>query len=323
MTILFTHAACLDHDPGPGHPDSPDRLRAILAALDADHFHALLREEAPLADEATLLLAHSPRHLAEVKRHIPALGWAAIDPDTIVSQGSWQAGLRAVGAVTAAVDRVLEGVADNAFCAVRPPGHHAEATGAMGFCLFNNIAIAAQHARRRHGLDRVAVVDFDVHHGNGTQDIFFQDPGLFFASTHQSGAYPGTGASHERGVAGNIVNLPLPPGSGSAAWRRVFTGQLLPSLKAFAPQLILISAGFDAHEADPLAQMRLKTEDFFWGTQQICAVADEVCQGRVVSSLEGGYDLPALAASVAAHVQALMASPQGIQANLAGKQVLA
>lgn len=269
-----------------------------------------------MADEATLLLAHSPEHLAQIKRHIPALGWSAIDPDTILSPGSWQAALRAVGAVTTAIDRVIEGSADNAFCAVRPPGHHAEATGAMGFCLFNNVAIGAMHARRRFGLERIAVVDFDVHHGNGTQDIFYRDPGLFFASTHQSGAYPGSGAAHERGVADNIVNLPLPAGSGSVAWRRLFADQLVPALRRFAPQLILISAGFDAHEADPLAQMRLKTEDFFWGTQQICKVAVDVCQGRVVSSLEGGYDLPALAASVAAHITALMA-------NLAGTEAIA
>jgi|SRR5579859_10394 len=308
MTVLFSHSACLTHDTGPGHPECPDRLRAVLGALNAEEFKTLHREEAPLAEEAHFLLAHTVRHVDGVRQRIPASGLSAIDPDTVISPGSWEAARRAAGALVAAVDLVMAGRADNAFCAVRPPGHHAERTGAMGFCLFNNIAIGALHARAVHGAKKIAVVDFDVHHGNGTQDIFEQDPGLLFLSTHQWGAYPGTGSASEHGVANNIVNIPLPPGTGSEAWRAAMSGGLLPALRAFEPELILISAGFDAHMADPLAQMRLTTEDFAWGTEQICKVAREVCGGKVVSTLEGGYDLDALADSAAAHVRALMAS---------------
>jgi acetoin utilization deacetylase AcuC-like enzyme len=306
MTVLFTHPDCLAHDTGPGHPERPDRLRAVLAAFEDEAFRDLQRETAPLAEESHFLLAHTVRHVDGVHQRLPASGLAAIDPDTIVSSGSWDAARRAAGAVVAAIDLVMAGRAANAFCATRPPGHHAERTGAMGFCLFNNVAIGALHARQMHEVERVAVVDFDVHHGNGTQDIFESDPGLFFASTHQLGAYPGTGAAAEHGVHGNIVNIPLPAGTGSAGWRAAMSGSLLPALRAFAPGLILISAGFDAHEADPLASMRLTAEDFGWGTEAICEVAAEVCGGRVVSTLEGGYDLDALAASAAAHVRALM-----------------
>jgi len=307
-TVLFTHPACLDHDTGSGHPERPDRLRAVLAALESDEFKTLRRETAPLAEDMHFLLAHSVRHVDGVHQRIPSSGLAAIDPDTVVSSGSWEAARRAAGAVVAAVDLVMSRQAHNAFCAVRPPGHHAERTGAMGFCLFNNIAIGALHARGVHEVKRLAVVDFDVHHGNGTQDIFENDPNILFASTHQLGAYPGTGAAAEHGIANNVLNIPLPPGTGSDAWRAAMSGSLLPALRNFAPDLIMISAGFDAHAADPLAQMRLSTEDFGWGTEQICAVAEEVCGGKVVSTLEGGYDLDALAASAAAHVRALMAS---------------
>jgi acetoin utilization deacetylase AcuC-like enzyme len=307
LTVLFHHPACLAHETGLDHPESPDRLKSILRALTADEFKSLRREMAPLALEEDLLLAHSAQHLDRVKQCVPTHGLAFLDADTVVSPGSWDAALRAAGAVLAAVDQVLDNRARNAFCAVRPPGHHAESNGAMGFCLFNNIAIGALHARHRRGLSRVAVVDFDVHHGNGTQDIFYQDAGLFFASTHQWGAYPGTGAASERGIAGNIVNLPLAAGSGSAVWRAAMSQHLLPRLAAFAPELILVSAGFDAHKADPLADLDLETDDFYWGTAQICAVAERFCQGRVVSVLEGGYDLEALAASASAHLRALMA----------------
>jgi len=308
MTVLFTHPACLDHDTGPGHPERPDRLRAVLAALEAEEFKGLQREEAPLAEESQLLLAHSVRHVDGVRQRVPETGLTAIDPDTIVSPGSWEAARRAAGAVVAAVDLVMAKRARNAFCAVRPPGHHAERTGAMGFCLFNNIAIGALHARQVHQARKVAVVDFDVHHGNGTQDVFENDPGMFFASTHQSGIYPGTGAAAEHGIANNIVNVPLPAGTGGEAWRAAMSGSLLPALSAFEPDLVLISAGFDAHQADPLAGMRLTAEDFGWGTEMICKVAAQACGGRVVSTLEGGYDLDALAESAAAHVRALMAS---------------
>ena len=307
MTVLFTHPACLEHDTGPGHPECPDRLRAVLAALEAEEFNTLRREEAPLATEAQLLLAHTVRHVDGVRQRIPEFGLSAMDPDTILSPGSWEAAGRAAGAVVAAVDLVMAKRAANAFCAVRPPGHHAERTGAMGFCLFNNIAIGALHARQVHQVRRIAVIDFDVHHGNGTQDIFENDPDLFFASTHQAGAYPGTGMAAEHGIANNVVNVPLPAGTGSEAWRAAMSGSLLPALKAFSPDLILISAGFDAHFDDPLASMRLTAEDFGWGTEAICHVARESCGGRVVSTLEGGYDLDALASSAAAHVRALMA----------------
>ncbi len=307
MTVLYTHPACLEHDTGPGHPERPDRLRAVLAALETEEFKGLQRESAPLAEESQLLLAHTVRHVDGVRQRVPESGLAAIDPDTIVSPGSWEAARRAAGAVVAAVDLVMARRAGNAFCAVRPPGHHAERTGAMGFCLFNNIAIGALHARQVHQVRKIAVVDFDVHHGNGTQDVFENDPDMFFASTHQSGIYPGTGAAAEHGIANNIVNVPLPAGTGSEAWRAAMSGSLLPALTSFEPELILISAGFDAHEADPLAGMRLTAEDFGWGTQMICQVAQQVCGGRVVSTLEGGYDLDALAESAAAHVRALMA----------------
>jgi len=308
MTVLFTHAACLEHDTGPGHPERPDRLRAILGALEGEEFKTLRREEAPLAEEAHFLLVHTVRHVDGLRERMPQSGLSAIDPDTIVSPGSWEAARRAAGAVVAAVDLVMARREKNAFCAVRPPGHHAERTGAMGFCLFNNVAIGALHARGVHEAAKIAVVDFDVHHGNGTQDIFERDPHLLFLSTHQWGAYPGTGAAAEHGVANNIVNVPLPPGTGSDAWRAAMSGSLLPALRAFEPDLILISAGFDAHAADPLAQMRLTTEDFAWGTARICEVAEQSCGGKVVSTLEGGYDLEALADSAAAHVRALMAS---------------
>jgi acetoin utilization deacetylase AcuC-like enzyme len=307
MTLLITHPACLLHDTGPRHPESPDRLRAVLQALSSDEFAALQRLEAPLAEEAALLRVHTPSYFALIREHMPRDGLAALDLDTIVSPGSWEAALRAAGAVTSAVDRVVTGEARNAFCAVRPPGHHACASRAMGFCIFNNIAIGAMQARHRHGLQKIAVVDFDVHHGNGTQEMFERDPGLFLGSTHQGGAYPGTGWESERGVAGNIVNLPLPAGSGGEVWRRAMSEILLPRLRAFGPELILISAGFDAHKDDPLAQLRLTAEDYFWGTREICKIADAVCRGRVVSTLEGGYNLAALAESAAAHVRALMA----------------
>ena len=308
MTALFTHPACLDHDTGPGHPERPDRLRAVLAALEAEEFKDLRRETAPLAEESQLLLAHTVRHVDGVRQRLPHSGLAAIDPDTIVSPGSWEAARRAAGAVVAAVDLVMAKRVPNAFCAVRPPGHHAERTGAMGFCLFNNIAIGALHARQVHQVRKIAVVDFDVHHGNGTQDVFENDPDLLFASTHQSGIYPGTGSAAEHGIANNVVNVPLPSGTRGEAWRAAMSGSLLPALTAFEPDLILISAGFDAHEDDPLAGMRLTAEDFGWGTEMICKVAEQLCGGRVVSTLEGGYDLDALAESAAAHVRALLAS---------------
>lgn len=306
-TLLLTHPACLDHDPGEYHPESPARLRAVLAALDAPEFAALERREAPAADPEDIARVHPRDFVEAMLAAIPAEGYAGIDADTILSPGSGEAALRAAGAAVAAVDAVIAGEARNAFCAVRPPGHHAEPNRAMGFCLFNNVAIGAARARAVHGLARVAVIDFDVHHGNGTQAAFERDRSLFYASTHQSPLYPGTGARSERGV-GNIVNVPLPPMSGSAEFRRGVEVSILPALDAFAPEFVMISAGFDAHRRDPLAQLMLVEDDYTWVTERLLDCAERHASGRLVSTLEGGYDLPALGASAAAHVRALMAA---------------
>ena len=303
-TLLYTHPACLGHDPGPHHPESPARLRAVLAALEAPEFAALDRREAPAAALDDIARVHPRRFVERLLEAVPQAGHAAIDADTVLSPGSVEAALRAAGAVIAAVDAVVAGETETAFCAVRPPGHHAEPARAMGFCLFNNVAIGALRARQIHGLARVAVVDFDVHHGNGTQAAFYDDPSLFYASTHQSPLYPGTGAAQEKGV-GNIVNVPLRPLSGSREFRLGFERDILPALAAFRPELVLISAGFDAHKNDPLAQLMLDEDDYTWVTRQLVAVARQHAGGRVVSTLEGGYDLGALAASAAAHVAAL------------------
>jgi acetoin utilization deacetylase AcuC-like enzyme len=307
-TILFSHDACMEHDPGPMHPESPDRLAAVLRALEAGEFSDLDRREAPKAKIEQIARVH-PRDFADaVLAAIPTEGIAHLDADTAISPGSGEAALRASGALCAAVDAVMAGEATNAFCAVRPPGHHAEPARAMGFCLFNHVAVGAEQARAAHGLKRVAVVDFDVHHGNGTQAMFWNDENLFYGSTHQFPHYPGTGSADEQGVAGNIVNAPLPPWSGSAAFREAMRAIVLPGLREFAPEFILISAGFDAHKDDPLASLELTDDDFGWVTREIARVADSVCGGRLVSTLEGGYDLPALGRSAAAHVRGLMDS---------------
>jgi acetoin utilization deacetylase AcuC-like enzyme len=308
MTVaLFTHPASLQHDTGSYHPECPDRVRYVLRALETPEFQDLRREIAPLAPVAALSAAHSPAFAERILAVDPAPGQLFhIDGDTVVSAGTLEAARRAAGGAIAAVDAVLEGWASAAFVAMRPPGHHAERQRAMGFCLFNNAAVAAFHARARYGLRRIAVVDFDVHHGNGTQDIFWPDADLFYASSHQYPCYPGTGAAHECGVAGNIVNTPLAPGSGGVEFRAAWENRILPALTAFAPELLIVSAGFDAHAADPLAQLRLWEPDFAWITQALLQVADQSCPGRVVSLLEGGYDLPALAASAAMHVRGLM-----------------
>ncbi len=307
MTVaLITHPACLEHDTGPWHPERPDRLRRVLQALEHPHFSTLLRDLAPLATEEQLLRVHPPEYVQGILSVSPEPGQrVALDADTIMSTGSREAALRAAGGAVMAVDAVMEGWAKQVFVAARPPGHHAERDRPMGFCLFANAAIAARHAQARWGLSRVAVVDFDVHHGNGTQDIFQADPTLFYASSHQYPCYPGTGSAEERGV-GNIVNAPLPPGSGGPAFREAWEVLILPALEAFQPELLIISAGFDAHKADPLAQLRLEAADFGWLTGELMRLARTQCQGRVVSLLEGGYDLDALAESAAVHVRALM-----------------
>jgi acetoin utilization deacetylase AcuC-like enzyme len=304
-TLLYTHSSCLEHDPGSHHPESPARLRAVLAALSGPHYAALERREAPEAALDDVLRIHSRHHVERVLGAVPKAGHVAIDADTVLSPASGTAALHAAGAVAAAVDAVVAKEADNAFCAVRPPGHHAEPNRAMGFCLFNNAAIGALRAREVHGLDRVAVIDFDVHHGNGTQAAFEADDNLFYASTHQSPLYPGTGAVSETGV-GNIVNVPLRPMSGSGPFRVAMTGRVLPALDAFRPDLLLISAGFDGHRSDPLAQLMLEEADYTWITEKLIEIAYRHADGRLVSTLEGGYDLTALGASVAAHVRVLM-----------------
>ena len=307
MTVaLITHPACLDHDTGPFHPERPDRLRRVLRALEHPRFSALLRDLAPLATEAQLALVHPPEYIRAILDIAPEPGQRIhLDADTVMSTGSREAALRAAGGAIMAVDAVMQGWAKQVFVAARPPGHHAERERPMGFCLFANAAIAARHAQEKWGLARVAVVDLDVHHGNGTQDIFQADPTLFYASSHQFPCYPGTGAPSERGV-GNIVNAALPPGSGSAAFREAWDILILPELERFAPNLLIVSAGFDAHKADPLAQLRVEVADFAWLTTKLMAVARTHCESRLVSLLEGGYDLDALAESAAAHVSALM-----------------
>lgn len=306
-TLLYTHPDCLKHDPGQYHPESPARLKAVLEALTAPEFARLDRREAPEAAVDDIARVHPRRFVEALLAAVPSSGHAAIDADTVMSASSGHAALRAAGAVVAAVDAVARGEADNAFCAVRPPGHHAEPARAMGFCLFNNAAIGALRAREAHGLARVAVVDFDVHHGNGTQACFYDDASLFYASTHQSPLYPGTGSRRETGV-GNVVNVPLPPMAGSAEFRAAYSREILPALDAFRPEMLVISAGFDAHKRDPLAQLMLDEADYAWVTGQLLQIAQRHAEGRIVSTLEGGYDLSALAASAAAHVRTLMSA---------------
>ncbi len=305
-TAYLAHPDCERHVTPPGHPEQVARLEAIAAALSDPRFDGLERVEAPLGAEADLLLCHPQRYIDRIKAAVPEAGTVALDPDTYVSPGSLRAALRGAGGVVAAVDGVLAGDVANAFVGCRPPGHHAEAETSMGFCLFGNVAIAAKHALERHGLSRVAVVDFDVHHGNGTQDLLWDEARTLFISSHQMPLWPGTGAPDERGAHDNVINIPLAPGTGSTEMRRAYVGRVFPALEDFKPELILISAGFDAHRADPLANLNWSTEDFAWLTHQLCDVADARCDGRVVSTLEGGYDLTALGQSVAAHVTVLM-----------------
>ena len=307
-TRLYTHPACRDHDPGPHHPERPERLAAIERAFETLPDGPYDRAEAPAIDLDLLELAHPAAHVERVLAAIPASGYGSIDADTGVSAGSREAALRAAGAAVAAVEAVAKGEVDNAFCAVRPPGHHAEPDRAMGFCLFNNVAIAALYAREKLGFARVAVIDFDVHHGNGTQACFENDPDLFYASTHQWPLYPGTGAPTETGVNRNIVNAVLPPMAGSTEFRSAIRDRVVPALESFQPDFVFISAGFDGHRDDPLAMLNLVEDDYAWATRQLCAVAAGFAGGRVVSTLEGGYDLNALAQSAKAHVEALAAS---------------
>lgn len=305
VTRLYTHPIYLEHLTPPGHPERPDRLRAIARVLEEERFAALDRHESPRGDEATILYAHPESHVEAVRRAIPEEGLARIDADTSASPKSWEAALTAIGAANAAVDDVFSGAADNVFVAARPPGHHAEKATAMGFCFFNTAAIAARHAQRRHGAERVAIVDWDVHHGNGTQDIFWDDPTVLYCSTHQMPLYPGTGALDETGV-GNVFNAPLSPGDKGDAFKDAFRSRILPALDEFRPDLIIVSAGFDAHYRDPLAELNLTEHDFDWATGELMERAGRFSSNRLVSLLEGGYDLHGLSFSVAAHVDRLM-----------------
>ncbi|WP_395645438.1 histone deacetylase family protein [Terricaulis sp.] len=302
--LLYTHPSMLNHHPPRGHAEHAGRLQAVLDALEDMHFD---RREAPLAEKSAIERVHPARYVEALE---PAFAESAaslvrLDPDTFISAGSREAIYRAAGAAVAAVDAVMAGEDEMAFCAVRPPGHHAEPEAVMGFCIFNNVAIAALHALEHHNLARVAVVDFDVHHGNGTQTVAEKDARVMFCSTHQSPLYPGTGYASEHGLDHNVVNAPLPPGAGSAAWRAAMEQTVLPALDAFAPELILVSAGFDAHKADPLAQMELEDEDFAWAGRTLRQVSLRHCKGKLVSTLEGGYDLAALARSASAYLGAL------------------
>jgi acetoin utilization deacetylase AcuC-like enzyme len=310
-TALITHGDCLRHVNPPGHPERHERLQAITGALEAEEFAYLVRVDAPLAEDAQLLRAHPAAYLERLQARSPAQGYAPIDSDTFMMPETLVAARRAAGAVVRAVDMVMAGEVRNAFCAVRPPGHHAETATAMGFCFFGNAVVGARHALDAHRLERVAIVDWDVHHGNGTQDLVWDDPRILFASTHQMPLYPGTGAAEERGAHRQIVNVPLPPGASGGVFRAGMLGRVLPAVEAHAPQLILISAGFDAHARDPLANLNLTEADFAWATAQLCALAEKHCGGRIVSTLEGGYDLSALAASAAAHVRVLMERGHG------------
>ncbi len=312
--MLFTHPSSLRHVTPNGHPECSDRIKAVNQILSSEHFRDLARREAPRGRDEDILRAHAYEHLERIRAISPSEGFEYLDPDTPMSPGSLEAALHAVGAATAAVDAVFQGEADNAFCALRPPGHHAETRRAMGFCLFNQAAIAAHYARERYDAERVAVVDFDVHHGNGTQEIFWSDPNLFYGSTHQMPLFPGSGDVQETGV-GNIFNAPLRAGEGSEQFREAMGSVILPALDAFVPDLVIVSAGFDAHHRDPLGSLQLTEEDFAWVTLKLMEAAEIHCGGRVISVLEGGYDLQGLAASVGIHVQALMRGNADFEAD--------
>jgi acetoin utilization deacetylase AcuC-like enzyme len=304
-TLVFTHPSSLAHETPPGHPERVERIQAVNAVLASPALKGFIKRDAPLGTDDHARLAHTAEHVQRMRAISPESGFEYIDADTVMSPAAHEAALRAVGGAVAGVDAVFRAEAQNVFVATRPPGHHAEHNRAMGFCFFNHAAVAAQYARSRYDAERVAVVDFDVHHGNGTQDIFWSDPNLFYGSTHQMPLYPGSGSTNETGV-GNIFNAPLSAGNGSIEFRAAMNTIILPALELFSPDLIIISAGFDAHSRDPLGSLELEEEDFSWATLKLMDIADQFCSGRVVSVLEGGYDLQALAGSVGVHVHALM-----------------
>ncbi len=319
-TLLLTHEACLAHDTGDDHPESAERLQTVLARLRGDEFSGLVWREAPYATHDQLGRVHLKTHVRKILGGLPATGRSTLGSGTFVSPGSGEAALRAAGAVCAAVDAVASGDAANAFCAVRPPGHHAGPAQAMGFCLFNNVAIGAAHARAAHGFGRVAIIDFDVHHGNGTQAVFRRDSDTFFASIHQWFIFPKTGWRSETGV-GNIVNVPLSRGDNGQTFREALVSEIYPALRLFRPQFLFISAGFDAHVGDPLGDLMLNDRDFADITRDLLEIADELCGGRVVSVLEGGYNPPCLASSCAAHVRELQNASAAADIGLGAKRV--
>jgi len=305
-TLLVTHPAGLAHATPPGHPERADRLRALDRIFEQEKFANLIRDQAPLGDREDIIRVHPADFVDAMADATPKEGLVRIDSDTLLSPGSWQAVLRAVGGACFAVDEVLEGKVANAFVAMRPPGHHCETRKPMGFCLLNQVAIAARHAQNKFGIGRVAIVDFDVHHGNGTQEIFWADDSVLYCSTHEMPLYPGTGAVGETGAVNTIVNAPLRSGDDGAVFKEAMESRILPRIETFAPDLILVSAGFDAHVRDPLASLCLVDTDFAWITKRLMEIADKHCEGHLVSLLEGGYDLEGLASSASAHVTALM-----------------
>ena len=305
-TLFLSHPACLEHLMPMGHPERPDRLRAVEQALEDEKFQMLVREQAPRAPLEIVALCHPMDYVEAIRDATPKEDMVRLDADTSMSPGSFEAALRAIGGGMQAVDEVMTGKATNAFVAVRPPGHHTETVRPMGFCLFNSAAIAARYAQKKHGAERAAIVDFDVHHGNGSQDIFWSDKSVMYCSTHEMPLFPGTGAVSECGEFNTVVNAPLRAGDGGDAFRIAFETSILPRLREFKPDLMVISAGFDAHTRDPLANLNLVEADYKWVTQKLMEIADQSANGRIVSMLEGGYDLQGLARSAAAHVTALM-----------------
>lgn len=305
-TLYISHPCFLLHQTPAGHPERPDRMRVVERILEHERFAPLEREASPVATTEALMRAHPESYIRALEDASPTEGMIQLDADTTMSAGTLEAALRASGGAILAVDEVMTGKVANAFSAARPPGHHAERATAMGFCFFNHAAVAARHAQKTYGAERVAIVDWDVHHGNGTQDIFWSDPSVMYCSTHEMPLYPGTGAARETGEHNTIVNAPLRAGDGGQEFREVFEVAILPRIETFRPDLIIISAGFDAHVRDPLANLNLVEADFSWATAQLMDIADKSCSGRVVSLMEGGYDLEGLARSVAAHVMTLM-----------------